>query len=85
MEESESPATTSGQRKILKFLAGSGFVVVLEFGQEETLENYRKRIEDAGLQCERIPQFNINFDKADLFMDMRSPVCASQFDLEDWL
>ena len=46
---------------------------------------YRNKIENAGLQCETIADFNLNFDQADLFMDMQSPECRAQFDIEDWI
>ena len=46
---------------------------------------YRNKIENAGLQCETIVDFNLNFDEADLFMDMQSPECRAQFDIEDWI
>jgi hypothetical protein len=72
-------------RKIIKFLASTGFSVVLEFGSIEVMKEYEDRIKESGLQCEIIANFNLNFDQADLFMDMRSPVCQSQFDLEDWI
>ncbi|HAX45317.1 MAG TPA: hypothetical protein DCX78_00620 [Nitrospina sp.] len=72
-------------RYLLEFEAASGFKVVLEFGGEDSLNLNRERIEEAGLNWRRLPNFNVNFDSADLFMDMRSPVCASQFDLDDWL
>ncbi len=75
----------SAERKILKFGASTGFTVVLEFGDEVEMLQYRKKIEDAGLNCETIPDFNLNFDQADLFMDMRSIECRSQFDIEDWI
>lgn len=85
MEESKGLHIPGGERFILKFLAATGFTVVLEFGGTGMLEEYIKKIEDAGLDCDRIPQFNPKFDQADLYMDLRSPVCATQFDLEDWL
>ena len=75
----------SSERKIIKFGASTGFTVVLEFGNEAEMQEYRKRIEDAGLHCETIPSFNMNFDQADLFMDMRSLECREQFDLDDWI
>ncbi|MEK9630194.1 MAG: hypothetical protein VW455_14380 [Nitrospinota bacterium] len=75
----------SSERKIIKFGASTGFTVVLEFGNETEMQEYRKKIEDAGLQCEIIPSFNMNFDQADLFMDMRSLECREQFDLDDWI
>lgn len=59
--------------------------MVLEFGSIEVMKEYEDRIKESGLQCETIASFNLNFDQADLFMDMRSPVCQSQFDLEDWI
>jgi hypothetical protein len=72
-------------RKILKFSASTGFSVVLEFGNTEEMKEYESKIKESGLQCDVIPDFNLNFDQADLFMDMRSPECRSQFDLEDWI
>ena len=72
-------------RKLIKFSAATGFSVVLEFGTIEKMKEYEDKIKNAGLQCETIPSFNLNFDQADLFMDMRSPECIAQFDLEDWI
>ncbi len=72
-------------RKLIKFSAATGFSVVLEFGTIEKMKEYEEKIKNAGLQCETIPSFNLNFDQADLFMDLRSPECNSQFDLEDWI
>ena len=72
-------------RKLIKFSASTGFSVVLEFGNIEEMKEYEDKIKNSGLQCEIIPSFNFNFDQADLFMDMRSPECRSQFDLEDWI
>ena len=72
-------------RKLIKFSAATGFLVVLEFGTIEKMKEYEEKIKNAGLQCETIPSFNLNFDQADLFMDLRSPECNSQFDLEDWI
>jgi len=72
-------------RKLIKFSAATGFLVVLEFGTIEKMKEYEEKIKNAGLQCETIPSFNLNFDQADLFMDMRSPECIAQFDLEDWI
>jgi hypothetical protein len=37
------------------------------------------------LKCEIIADFNLNFDQADLFMDMRSLECRDQFDIDDWI
>ena len=37
------------------------------------------------LACERWKEYNPRFDQADLYMDMRSPECIAQFDLDDWL
>ena len=51
----------------------------------EEMKEYEDKIKNSGLQCEIIPSFNFNFDQADLFMDMRSTECRSQFDLEDWI
>ena len=73
------------ERKIIKFRAATGFTVVLEFGNYEEMNKYQNKIKGAGLQCETIPSFNINFDQADLFMDMRSPECKAQFDIDDWI
>jgi hypothetical protein len=72
-------------RKIIKFSAATGFLVVLEFGNIKEMQEYETKIKNAGLQCEIIANFSFNFDQADLFMDMRSPECRSQFDLEDWI
>ncbi|NIQ01193.1 MAG: hypothetical protein GWM98_12950 [Nitrospinaceae bacterium] len=75
----------SDERYILSFKAATGFHVVLEYGSPEAMEADRKKIEEAGLTCERIPEYNPRFDQADLFMDMRSPECVAQFDLDDWI
>ena len=73
------------KRYLLQFKAATGFKVVLEFGGEEELNQNIERVKEAELTWERLPSFNLNFDQADLFMDMRSPECIGQFDLEDWL
>ena len=73
------------KRYLLQFLAATGFKVVLEFGGEKILSENIERVKEAGLVWERLSDFNLNFDQADLFMDMRSPECIAQFDLEDWL
>ena len=73
------------KRYLLQFKAATGFTVVLEFGGEESLSQNLERVKEAGLTWERLSDFNLNFDQADLFMDMRSPECVEQFDLEDWL
>ena len=75
----------SSKRYILQFKAATGFKVVLEFGSKETLNQNIERVKEADLSWERLSDFNLNFDQADLFMDMRSPECIEQFDLEDWL
>ena len=75
----------SDKRYLLQFKAATGFKVVLEFGGEEELSQNIERVKEAELIWERLPGFNLNFDQADLFMDMRSPECIAQFDLEDWL
>ena len=75
----------SGKRYLLQFKAATGFKVVLEFGGEEALNTNINKVKDADLTWERLSDFNLNFDQADLFMDMRSPECIEQFDLEDWL
>ncbi len=72
-------------RKLIRFSAATGFSVVLEFPTTEKMNEYQEKIKTAGLQCETIPDFNLNFDQADLFMDLRSPECRAQFDLEDWI
>ncbi len=69
----------------MQFKAATGFKVVLEFGGEDELNNNIERVKEAGLTWEMLSDFNLNFDQADLFMDMRSPECIEQFDLEDWL
>ena len=73
------------ERKIIKFGAATGFTVVLEFGNEAEMMDYRNKIKNAGLKCEIIADFNLNFDQADLFMDMRSRECREQFDIDDWI
>ena len=73
------------ERKIIKFGASTGFTVVLEFGNDMEMLEYRNKIENAGLNCETITSFNMNFDEADLFMDMRSIECREQFDIDDWI
>jgi hypothetical protein len=75
----------STDRKLIRFSAATGFSVVLEFGNTEEMKNYEEKIKDAGLKCENIPDFNLNMDQADLFMDMRSRECREQFDLDDWI
>ena len=73
------------KRFLLQFNSATGFKVVLEFGGEDSLNKDIDRIKEAGLTWKRLSDFNLNFDHADLFMDMRSPECIEQFDLEDWL
>ncbi|MAX17866.1 MAG: hypothetical protein CMH73_06810 [Nitrospina sp.] len=75
----------NNDRKLIKFNASTGFSVVLEFGNTEEKIAYEEKIKNAGFECETINDFNLNFDKADLFMDMRSPECREQFDLDDWI
>ncbi len=75
----------SSERYIVSFKAATGFSVVLEYGGLEELEAVQKKIKDAGLACERLQDYNFQFDQADLFMDMRSPECIAQFDLDDWI
>lgn len=75
----------SNERYILSFKAATGFHVVLEYGGMTGLEADENKIKEAGLQCERLEKFNHRFDQADLFMDMRSPECIAQFDLDDWI
>ncbi len=72
-------------RKLIRFSASTAFSVVLEFGNTEEMKEYVEKIKNAGLQCEIIADFNLNFDQADLFMDMRSRECREQFDLDDWI
>ncbi len=88
MDDSLAEETTyegDDERFILQFKAATGFMVVLEFSRLTTMEENQNKIESAGLKCERIPKFSVNFDQADLFMDMRSPECIAQFDLDDWI
>ena len=75
----------SDKRFILSFKAATGFHVVLEYGGLEELDEIQKKIEDAGITCERWEEYNPRFDQADLYMDMRSPECIAQFDLDDWI
>ena len=73
------------KRYLLQFKAVTGFKVVLEFGGEKELNQNIERVKEANLTWEKLLDFNLNFDQADLFMDMRSSECIEQFDLEDWL
>jgi hypothetical protein len=75
----------SDDRKIIKFVAATGFTVVLEFGNEPEMTEYINKIEDAGLKCKILDAFHLYFDQADLFMDMRSMECREQFDIDDWI
>ncbi len=75
----------SDEHYILSFKAATGFQVVLEYKGLEEMEAVQKKIEGAGLTCERWKGYNPRFDQADLYMDMRSPECIAQFDLDDWL
>lgn len=75
----------SSDRYIVSFKAATGFHVVLEYRTLEELEAVQKKIEDADLTTERMQGYNPRFDQADLYMDMRSPECTAQFDLEDWI
>lgn len=75
----------SDERYIVSFKAATGFHVVLEYPGLEELEAVQKKIEDAGLTWERWKGYSTQFDQADLYMDMRSPECIAQFDLEDWI
>jgi len=88
MEESSTGKGSAGaldEKFVVQFIAPSGFKVVLEFGNTVDMAACGKKIEDAGLTWTRLPNFNPKFDQADLYMDMRSPVCRAQFDLEDWI
>lgn len=87
MEETQGtpPPGDSGERFIIRFRAATGFSVVLEYGNAEAMDKDRRKIEEAGLTCERIGKFTTQFDQADLYMDMRSPECQVQFDLDDWI
>jgi hypothetical protein len=85
MDESLPEYTGEDERFILQFKAATGFTVVLEFSKLETMAENQNKIELAGLECQRLGKFNFNFDQADLFMDMRSPECIAQFDLDDWI
>jgi hypothetical protein len=73
------------KRYLLQFKAATGFKVVLEFGGEDELNQNIERVKEADLSWEKLLDFNLSFDQADLFMDMRSSECIEQFDLEDWL
>jgi hypothetical protein len=75
----------NNERKLIRFKASTGFSVVLEFVNNEEMLAYEVQIKNAGFECETIKDFNLNFDQADLFMDMRSPECREQFDLNDWI
>ncbi len=75
----------SNERFIIEFGAATGFKVVLEFEDVKTMEEYEARIAESALDCKRIPTWNAQFDKADLYMDLRHPECQVQFDLDDWI
>jgi hypothetical protein len=75
----------SNDRKIIKFVASTGFTVVLEFGNKAEMTQYLNKIKGAGLKCETLADFHLYFDQADLFMDMRSMECREQFDIDDWI
>ena len=75
----------SAPRHIIKFTAATGFTVVLEYGSAEEAETIEKKIKEAGLKTERLETYHFNFSESDLFMDMRSPECVEQFDLDDWI
>ena len=75
----------SNDRQIIKFVASTGFTVVLEFGNKLEMTEYLNKIKDAGLKCEILADFHLYFDQADLFMDMRSMECREQFDIDDWI
>ena len=81
----EEKLSMSDARYILSFKAATGFHVVLEYGGLEELEQVEKKIEEADLTSDRWKEYNPRFDQADLYMDMRSPECIAQFDLEDWI
>ncbi|MCF8721268.1 hypothetical protein [Nitrospina gracilis] len=83
-QEASSQGAAS-ERYILQFKAATGFTVVLEFGSREEMQKNQKKIEEAGLTCKHLKQFTTQFDQADLYMDMRSPECQVQFDLDDWI
>jgi hypothetical protein len=85
MDEALPEYSGEDERYILEFKAATGFTVVLEYSRLETMEENQKKIESAGLEYKRLAKFNVNFDQADLFMDMRSPECIAQFDLDDWI
>jgi len=85
MDESLPEYTGEDERYILQFKAATGFTVVLEYSNLKTMAENQNKIESAGLECQRLEKFNVNFDQADLFMDMRSPECIAQFDLDDWI
>ena len=77
--------TGSGQSYILRFRANERFTIVLEFPCLKDLEEHRTRIEEAGLECDRLDTFNVKFDHADMCLDLRNAHTAADFDLEDFL
>ena len=70
---------------ILKFKANERFTIVLEFPCLKDLEEHQTRINEAGLECERLEKFNVKFDQADMCLDLRNAHTAVDFDLEDFL
>lgn len=80
-----SPESQVEPLNLLKFKAVNGFTIILHFPDLEALKKTQKEVLAAGLECEQIPAFHPKFDTADMFIDMRVPVFAANFDLEDWL
>lgn len=72
-------------RFLIQFKAATGFTVVLEYGSEAELTAAEEKIRSAGLEVQRLKDYHVNFSQSDLFMDMRSPECIAQFDLDDWI
>ena len=87
MEEAKRDplADATNDSFILQFKPNTGFTIVFEFPCLKDLEEHRKRIEEAGYDCQRLGKFNVKFDHADIALDLRNPHTACDFDLDDYL
>ena len=87
MDESDDNANPElhKPRYILEFNATRAFKIVLEFPNPEELREYEERIADAGRESKRLYKWSTQFETADLFMDLQSPICRAQFDLDEYL
>ena len=75
----------SGESYILRFKANERFTIVLEIPCLKDLEDHKVRIEEAGLECDRLEKFNVKFDHPDMCLDLRNAHTAADFDIDDFL